>query len=59
MVKRRGDLNVEKVIGNTDVKYNICTFGSKSHMGFGVQVTIEINGKTYECKNTQINKGKN
>ena len=56
--KTMADLKVEKVIGNTDVKYNICTFGSKFHIGFGVQVTIEINGKTYECKTHNSVKGR-
>lgn len=52
------DLYAEKEIGNTDIKYNICTFGSKFHIGFGVPVTISINGKTYDCKTHNSVKGR-
>ena len=52
------DLSVEKVIGKTDIKYNICTFGAKFHIGFGRVVTIQINGKTYEGKTHNSVKGR-
>lgn len=52
------DLYVDKKIGDTDVKYNICTFGSKFHIGFGVPVTIQINGNTYQCKTHNTAKGR-
>lgn len=53
-----GDLFVEKKIGETDVKYNICTFGSKFHIGFGVPVVVRINGRSYECKMHKMTKGR-
>ena len=52
------DLVVEKTIGNTDIKYNICTLGSKFHIGFGVPVIIKINGKTYQSKTHKTTKGR-
>lgn len=52
------DLIVEKIIGETDMKYNICTFGAKFHIGFGVQILININGRTYECKTHNSVKGR-
>lgn len=54
----KADLTVEKVIGNTDVKYNICTFGSKFHIGFDVPVTIRMNGKEYSAKSHKSVKGR-
>ena len=54
----QADLVVEKEIRNTDVKYNICTFGSKFHIGFGVSVTIKINGKEYSAKSHKTAKGR-
>lgn len=56
--KRDETFVVEKQIGNTDVKYNICTFGSKFHIGFGVQVVIKINGKEYLVKSHNTVKGR-
>lgn len=52
------DLVVEKTIGQTDIRYNICTFGSKFHIGFGVSVTIIINGNTYQCRTHNTAKGR-
>lgn len=52
------DLFTTKVIGQTDIKYNICTFGAKFHIGFGAQVTIEINGNSYTCKTHNSAKGR-
>lgn len=52
------DLFVVKTIGDTDVKYNICTFGAKFHIGFGVPVTIIINGTSYEFKMHKTAKGR-
>lgn len=58
MEETKATLEVEKEIGNTDVKYNICTFGSKFHVGFGVTVTIRINGKMYSAKSHKTAKGR-
>ena len=52
------DLYVEKKIGNTDIKYNICTFGAKFHIGFGRTVKITMNGKEYDCKTHNSAKGR-
>lgn len=52
------DLTVIKTMGNTDMKYNICTFGSKFHIGFGAPVTIVLNGKSYTCKMHNSAKGR-
>lgn len=52
------NLVVEKVIGNTDMKYSICTLGAKFHIGFGVKVTLKINGKQYNVKFHNSSKGR-
>ena len=52
------DLYTTKTIGQTDIKYNICTFGAKFHIGFGVPVVININGKSYSCKMHNSVKGR-
>lgn len=52
------DMSVEKIIGSTDIKYNICTFGAKFHIGFGVPVTIRINGNEYKAKMHNKTKGR-
>ncbi|MCI8659022.1 MAG: sel1 repeat family protein [Lachnospiraceae bacterium] len=52
------DLYTEKKIGETDVKYNICTFGSKFHIGFGISVVLIINGRQYNCKTHNTVKGR-
>lgn len=52
------DLYIEKTIGKTDVDYNICTFGAKFHIGFGVPVTIEIGGRSYSCRTHKSVKGR-
>ncbi|WP_461810954.1 tetratricopeptide repeat protein [Faecalimonas sp.] len=54
----RQDLFVVKIIGDTDVKYNICTFGAKFHIGFGVPITIKINGNVYSFKMHNTVKGR-
>ena len=53
-----GDLCVEKVIGDTDIKYNICTFGAKFHIGFGIPVTIIFNNNKYQSKSHNTAKGR-
>lgn len=52
------DLETEKVLGKTDIKYNICTFGANFHIGFGVQLIIKINGYKYNCKTHKSSKGR-
>ena len=52
------DLCVVKTIGDTDVKYNICTLGAKFHVGFGVPVTVKINGRVYSAKSHKTAKGR-
>lgn len=52
------DLETEKVLGKTDINYNICTFGANFHIGFGVQLIIEINGYRYNCKTHKSSKGR-
>ena len=52
------DLCVVKTIGDTDVKYNICTFGAKFHIGFGVPVTIRINDYVYSFNMHKTAKGR-
>jgi hypothetical protein len=52
------DLFTEKTIGETDIKYNICTFGSKFHIGFGVPITIRINNRTYPARTHTSAKGR-
>lgn len=52
------DLHTVKTLGATDIKYNICTFGSAFHMGFGVPVTIEMGGVRYERKTHSTGKGR-
>ena len=56
--KLNTNLEIEKVIGNTDIKYNICTFGSKFHIGFGVPVKIVIGNNVYNCKTHNSAKGR-
>lgn len=52
------DLYVEKTIGETDIKYNICTFGAKFHIGFDRQIKISFNGTIYEGKTHKTVKGR-
>lgn len=52
------DLHTVKTLGTADIKYSICTFGSSFHIGFGVPVTIEINGTLYERKTHNTSKGR-
>ena len=52
------ELYVEKVIGNTDMKYNICTLGSKFHVGFGQEVFVQMNGKKYKGRMHRQTKGR-
>ena len=52
------ELYVVKTIGDTDVKYNICTFGAKFHIGFGVPVTIKINDYVYSFNMHKTAKGR-
>lgn len=52
------DLSVEKTVGNTDMKYNICTLGAKFHIGFRVPVTIRMGGNAYACKTHATIKGR-
>lgn len=52
------DLKTIKVIGQTDIKYNICTFGAKFHIGFGVQVVIQMGDNIYRCKTHNGVKGR-
>lgn len=52
------NLSVIKKIGETDLKYKICTFGAKFHIGFGVPVTIIMNGKRYSCRTHKSAKGR-
>lgn len=57
-VQSNADLVAEKEIGPTDIKYSICTLGAKFHIGFGVPVTVQINGKSYNCKTHTSSKGR-
>lgn len=52
------DLETTKTLVNTDIKYNICTFGSKFHIGFGMPVTIIMSGKIYNAKTHNTSKGR-
>lgn len=52
------DLFVVKTIGDTDVKYNICTLGAKFHVGFGVPVTVKINDCVYSFNMHKTAKGR-
>ena len=52
------DLFVIKTIGDTDVKYNICTLGAKFHVGFGVPVTVKINDCVYSFNMHKTAKGR-
>ena len=52
------DLRVVKTLGNTDIKYNICTFGTKFNVGLGVPVTLVLGGKRYERKMHNSGKGR-
>lgn len=52
------DLYVVKTIGDTDIKYNICTFGAKFHIGFGVPITIKINDYVYSFNMHKTVKGR-
>lgn len=52
------DLSVIKTIGDTDVKYNICTLGAKFHVGFGVPVTVKINDCVYSFNMHKTAKGR-
>ncbi len=53
-----GDLKTVKIIGQADIKYNICTFGAKFHIGFGVTVTIQIGDNVYRSKTHNSIKGR-
>ncbi len=49
---------INKTISMTDVKYKICTFGSKFHIGFGVPIYLKYNEKSYPCKTHKTAKGR-
>lgn len=53
-----GDLHTVKTLGTTDIKYNICTFGSAFDIGAGVPVTLEMGGRRYERKMHSTAKGR-
>ena len=52
------DMAIKKVISETDIKYNICTFGAKFHIGFGVPVTIRMKDQDYSFKTHNKVKGR-
>ena len=52
------DLETVKTLTATDVKYGILTFGAKFHVGFGVPVTVEVNGTEYSAKTHGSTKGR-
>lgn len=52
------DLETVKTLTATDVKYGILTFGSKFHVGFGVPVTVAVNGTEYSAKTHASTKGR-
>lgn len=52
------DLHTIKTLGPTDIKYNICTFGSGFHIGAGAAVTLVMEGKRYERKMHNVTKGR-
>jgi hypothetical protein len=52
------NLYTEKTIGETDIKYSICTLGAKFHIGFGMPVLIRVNQNTYSAKTHKTVKGR-
>lgn len=52
------DLRVVKTLNSTDLKYGICTFGSGMHVGFGVPVTLVMDGSRYERRMHSSGKGR-
>lgn len=52
------DLHTVKTLGPTDIKYNICTFGSGFNIGAGASVTLVMAGKHYERKMHNVTKGR-
>lgn len=52
------DLETSKTLTATDEKYGILTFGSKFHVGFGVPVTVMVNGRQYSGKMHNSSKGR-
>lgn len=52
------DMEKDKVLSATDVKYKICVLGTAFHIGFGQHVTVEYNGKTYNAKMHNSTKGR-
>ena len=52
------DLQASKVLTTTEEKYGILTFGSGFHVGFGVPVTVVVNGKQYSGKMHNSSKGR-
>lgn len=53
-----GDLHTVKTLGTTDIKYSICTFGSKFDIGAGAPVTLVMGGQRYERKMHNVTKGR-
>lgn len=53
-----GDLHTVKTLGTTDIKYSICTFGSKFDIGAGTPVTLVMDGQRYERKMHNVTKGR-
>ena len=51
-------IRVKKVIGNTDIKYKICTAGSKFTVPAGRQLTVIYNSKSYTAKVHNSAKGR-
>lgn len=52
------DLRVIKVLGATDIKYSICTFGAALDIDPGAPVTLEMGGVRYERKMHSRTKGR-
>lgn len=53
-----GDLHIVKTLGPTDIKYHICTFGSRFDIGAGAPVTLVMGDKRYERRMHNRTKGR-
>ena len=56
--KANEDLETVKCFTETDLKYAICTFGAKFHIGYGVPVTLIFDGKRYDLRSHNKVKGR-
>lgn len=52
------ELRTTKTLSSSDLTYSICTLGTAFHLGFGVPVTVELDGKEYLRRTHKTVKGR-